>query len=233
MTNLRSLAVENCTSIETSAPAAPLPLIALEGLTVDAFQVCIEISRPWTTILSFLSLVDLEFSMQVDEEVALWQDLLKSAPLLATISIRKLQSHPTSLDLRNQRVLETLHIRAPLFTHDMIDERPGPTIPTRNPLASTRSTKLSVVEIRFEHPGQMRMSSDIHWANLKRVVESPAVTWATLPKFVVTIQMIANWRNDIQERIVVGFKRRGDEVGADWLHVNIEKPLVHHRRGHG
>jgi hypothetical protein len=219
--DLDALIINKCTWIALANPDSFHPIVSPRAfITISELELPLQ---PWTTAISFQSLTNLEFMIITDKDTASWQGVLDSAPLLANIWIRKLEHRPKSLDLRNQSVLEVLRIQAPYFTPGD-DGQLDPTIPSCTLLSSAHTTKLSCVEIMFESSSQAGIFRHVNWANVKRVMENPAVTWSNAPKLMFTIKMHADWSGGAQANIMAGLKRDSDKVGADWLHVNIQAP---------
>jgi hypothetical protein len=220
--NSLSLSVKDCAWIDTSKPHSFQPTLSPQTLiTIDSTLIL----RPWTDALSFQSLTNIEFIVLINSDVALWQGVLNSSPLLAKISIRRLKRHRKSLDLCHQRVLETLHVEAPLHSRNVYSyEQPNLAEPSCILLSSARSTKLSSVEIIFDLSIHSEMLHHVRWANVKRVLDDPNITWATVPKLVITLSAGSI---SLLDNPGAYLKEQWEKVGgAEWIHLNFASNVV-------
>jgi hypothetical protein len=220
VTDLHTLRVLVCTSTSISASVTSLPLIPLESLTLDAPEGGLGISRTWTNILSFSSLTDLEFVVRMTEDLALWQALLASAPLIRIMAIRIVTSKPPCLDLSTQRALQTLRVYPSKIHVD-------PTEPTCVLLSTTRSTSLSFVEVIFCFSARREQLDLIDWANVKRIVVDSNVTWSDIPKLTITFEVLEVTPDSerIMEENTAYLAHKQRQMQATWLHVSRRKTL--------
>jgi hypothetical protein len=219
ITHLRSFELNSCRSMETSTLALPsLPPISPESLTVISYQNDIVISQPWIQALSFSSLTALTFNMWGKGEVAPWQAVLASAPLIRDMTIRHLGDGLISLDLGHQRALHTLRVPALWWRYDRSTDPMGPFCVL---LSTTRSRALSHSEVTFYDYARREHLDLIDWANLKHAVVDSNVTWVDVPKLVITFDGGIHTKSQVEEPAsYMADKKR--EMEASWLQIKTQ-----------